>query len=757
MSAVLAHQLAPKTVGEWKVIVHAPELAAKDVTFFRGFPTTLGDWTFSDPFGPGTASVTFPGVTMLDRLGEGDLDWLVCGADVDIVWVPAAGEGDPQFSWEGYAVDLAWSTGEGLTVSLVGALHQLDNYLAKPEYPSRPITYEAAISRQFIDRPDLRCRQLKVEWPDWWPYQFNPHGYTHTYYIPTGVSAGENWTGLVTRQTGSWDATLTSYITTLLTSMYTYRGRWTIDLDPGRQPVLRHRDNENDADPLLVVVNPAMPGVKMDLNYDWSQTLNVAYGQGKTLQGVGYSGQEVSGDGQRTTYEPLAALRQVSPISDKNGWLQPHRMRKEVLLQMQDGLEVDQAQEVGRFHLDHFSDPGVTGTIELSVDPLIGGAYQPHATIKAGMRLQVLGLFGQQAGVLMHVTEVGHSPASGTTTLTVDSKHRDALTLAEVRLRGRDALSIQRSLIGGQYQSPIPDQLLPWNYAQGSGYIPSGPAWNAKRLFDGIPDSIEFPWTEWTTQRPPASKSYRSCYARIGPASTNADNNWATLPKRDNGQGVGGKYGFSIRMAQAGQIRLLQLAAYDIDGNVMAVPFHFSLYYSSGVNVQSMPALAQSDVDAMTAATDAQNAAIDAANAATTPPGTTPHVAHSPYRAGQHYPFFPAAWERYNSNGTQMNRPTTVESPGAGFVRGYGTGFVQAGYWPGASRLSDPPTGKLVDETVFDFDTNASDFNIDPLTTHQLSQYAGYIHGMIYCDAQGPDREVFFAGRMFRVEPGSSA
>lgn len=727
MSAPRAVQQPHAVVGSWRLIASPPGLEARDISFVRGVPSQLGDWEFADPFGPVQCSVTFPKVTIFDQLGAGELDWLAEGTDVDVVWVGAlpAGYPDGAFRWEGYMESFDFNE-SGLTVSMKGALQQFDNYLAKPEFTQRPIPYEYALQRQWADRPDLRVRQLQIEWPSWWTTTYAPVRGPLPYMVPTGVVPGDNWTGLVTRQTGAWEPCLTNYMQTLLASMYTTRGRWTLDLTPFRQPVLRHRDFKHEPDATTLVVDPAAPGVKVSLSTDFSQRLNVVYGQGRALTGEAYSGMQVSTDGLRTRYKPLAALRQVEPVSDKNGWLQPSRMRKEVLLQLQEGLEAQEAQRVAQDHLAHFAEPGLQGTITLTSDPLWGtsGTYLPRVLIKAGMTLQLQRALGRPEGVLLHVTGARTSLANGTVTLTVDSKYRDKLTADEVRLRGRDALSVTRMLIAGQYQPPLPDQLLPWNYTEGSGHVPSGPEYSSLPLFRGMPDEIGFPWTEWTTQRPPRSKSWKDCYIRIGPKSANADDNWARVSNRR-----GGQFGFPIKLSQAGSIRLIQIAAYDRNGNVMKVPFHFSIYQNSNVNVFSMPKIS-----------------------------TAAQATETKYAINQHYPFFDEAWETYRLDGTQRQTEEPVQVSSVGMVRAWGTKRAPAGYWPGSKATGDPPTGLLVDEATWDYQLNGFDkkSSIDPYTTRQTSPFAGFVYGMIYCDAQLTE-EVFFLGRIWRAEPGTTS
>ena len=709
-------------VGQWRVWARRPGYEPVDVTWVRGTPTTIGEMTWGDPYGPLSATLTFPSLTMWDALGRGELWWAAEMVDFDIVWdgpVPV-GYPYPSYRWEGYSMPIEFEG--GVQLELIGAVLQLDNYLGKPEYPTQPFPYEVAIRRCWRDKPDLRLKPLKIEWPSWWSKTYQPKAGELAPYIPTGVAKGQKWTGLVTRETGSWDPLLTSYIQTLLSSMYTDRGRWTLDLDPGRVPVLRHREFLYDNAAATIVIDPLQPGVKPSLREDWTQSANVYYGQAKSLSGEAYSGLQMTGDGRPASYRPLAALRQVHPVTDRNTWLQQHRMRKESMLQLQDGLAADEAFKVGANHLQHFAEPGLTGTIVISSDVrLANGSPMHRALIRAGMSMQLPGFRGVEDGVLLHVVSASFDPGSGATTVQVDSKYRDRLTMDEVRLRGRDALAIPRMLIGGRYQPALPDRLFPWNYAEGSGYIPSSPTHSARRLFEDMPAGIEFPWTAWTTQRPPRSASWKNSYIRIGPKSANADKNWAAAPNRG-----AGFYGFPIRMAQAGQVRLLQLGAYDRDGNVLAVPFHFSLYYQRDVNVQSMPKI---------------------------PAGKVP--ANSGYAVGQHHPFFSQAWETYNLNGSLVGTEVPVAVQSAGLIRGWGNSEMRGGHWPGNSAAGDPATGLLVDEEVWDFNLVGPTPHINQYAKGDVSPYAGYLYCMIYCDAQ-EDQEVFFLGRMYRVEPGSS-
>lgn len=718
--------------GFWKVFVYPrgdnATNAVVDVSFVRGAPTSVESLSTSDPFGPTTASVVFPAITLLDRAGSGDLWWLTPEVDIDICWFVGEGE-PPVYRWEGYMSIFEYSSndvGGSLTVTCRGAMYQLDNYLAKPSYVYQPIPYEVAISRQFDNKPDLRVAPVQVEWPAWWNTRFALADYSSKplYLRPEGVEDGANWSGLVTRTTGSFTPTLTEYIQGLLGNMYSAKGQFTLLMNEGRRPVLRHRDYLSAPLPDTLVVDLLNPGVTMGLQRDYTKQVNVVYAQGKALNGSTYSGMRTNADGTMVTYEPYAYRRSVHPL-ELNDWYDRNVMRKEVNLSFYEGMSELEAQQVSRSHLQRFADPGYFGSIDLTSDPLIYGSdpatpeFFPRYLIRAGMSILVRGLFGDRDGQLFHITEC--TVSNEATSLTIDSKFRDQLTVQEVRMNTRDALAPVRLLTVGQYRPNIPDMLFPWSYLDGSGFMPKG----SQTLFDGMPDNIPFPWSDWTRQRPPRDPQWSNMYIKIGPTDTNADNNWAN--KR---QTVRDFEPYSVRMSQAGEAQLIQVAAYDQYGNVLKVPFHVSLYKTNGVRYSSMPALGLED---------------------------EPNF--PPYKAGQHYPFFPKAWEQYAEDGTALNPETAAAAVTAQVIVGYGNYYEKAGFWPGSSAVEGAePTGLFVDESGFSWDLTDSTTGVNPMRPREINLQnpnAADLYIMIYCDAQ-LTQDVYFLGRIFRKEPGTA-
>jgi hypothetical protein len=715
--------------GHWSITAYPRGKAPRELTTFRGIPTKVESFSFADPFGAQEMALTFPASTVFDARGYGDLDWATKFTDVDMRWVGEVPEGYdatalvPGMSWEGYIVRFS-PTDAGLGVQLKGAGLQLDNYLAKPEFLARPLPYEWAIARCFLNKPALRLHPLRIIWPEWWTKTYVPPVKVNSSFIPAGVSEGEFWTGLLTRQTGSWNPSLTGYIAELLAAMYSERGRWTIDFDVNRQPVMFHRDFVVGPGPGVVTINPRDPGVKLTLTEDWEQSLTTVFIQGKSRAGVAYTGMQVSSDGQSTFYRPAAALRQVYPDLMDNDWFDHEVMPREVMLATQTGLSADDAALVARAHLSRFSEPGQQGTVTLKVDPTMDGAVIPRHLVRAGMDIHLPYVGGRPEGVVAHVSASSASMASEEVSLTIDTKARDALTVQEVMQRGRDSLQVSRMLVAGHWTNPISDLLMPWSYAEGSGFIPSNDSFNALPLFEGMPNEVQFPWDSWIAARPPKDPKWRSCYIGLGPTQANANSNWFT---QRNGEGV--DKGSPVKMGALGSIRLTQIAAYDANGHVLKVPFHVGFYAVGGVNVDSMPLIPVEQVSLF-----------------------------PPYAAGQHYPFVRDGFEKTNIDGTATNPKVPHPTDSVGMIRVYGNFYEKAGFWPGSYAEGDEATGLLVDETSWDWDTtgvSASYYDPLSLESNLTNVLAGQIYVMFYCDEQ-LDQEVFFLGRLFRLEPQGS-
>lgn len=710
--------------GFFQIHVTPPSGASRNVTFFRGMPTKINSMSSADPFGDATMSITFPAITGLDRPGSGDLDWMVPWADVD-VWAYDETGLNTGWSWEGFFVSESINE-DGLTISCKGALYQGDNNLATPRFLQRPMAYEHLIRDTFDPQlhPGLRTSPLLVEWPEGWNIRA-PHTATDVesdpewFLRPWGVTPGSRWTGLTTRSTGSWEPSVTGYVQTLLSVMYTADGgQWTITHRRGRTPVLHVRPQMVRPDETTFVVQYGAPGVTVNVSRDFSQSANVVYATGQDLAGTAFSGQQVTNDGLSTYYEPFAALPYVYPIGRSNSRYLPSIMRKETFLQIPQGIDQNAARDVAAAHLRRFADPGYVGTIELKIDPLLGDLPFPRELMKAGRSILVKGFRG--ADIMFHISQASINFDSSSVSLTVDSKFRDALTIHEVTARTRDALDPVRMLQTGKYSATVQDLIKPWSYSDGSGVIPSGGELDATDLFIQLmPTNEQFPWTNTTTKYPP--KDYPSYYIRVPKSTwTTPDGyhpGWSGLDRDGRTQ-----LAVPVRMSQSGSIRLTQIAAYDKDGNVLKIPFHVGIYVNSGTSPVDMPMVPA--------------------------PGWDGHP------AGYRSPFFPGAFEQIKPSGERQTDMVYLVAEGAGQVVAWGNYYEPAGYSPGLYSQGAAVTGLLIDEQSWSYtaSTAAGEIDIYSIENTANNPAAGLMYVLVYCEPQYED--VYFLGRLWRVEPG---
>jgi hypothetical protein len=745
VSSLTAVPVDQNPIGYFRIFATPPGGTTQEITIFRGAPITIDNAATADPFTDTTASLTCPQITVFDTPGTGDLDWLVPDCDIDIVW-ENYGSYDYKWRWEGFLASYDFNfdpSNSGFRIDLKGALFGLDDYLAIPKFPRRPIPYEILIKQAFsqLEHP-ARLKELKVSFPADWKtvvpeyksasfIKDHPE-FTIQSYIqslkPSGVTTGQKWSGLASRNTGSWEPVLSGFVQSLLSTMFDEgSSQWTIRNTGLRTPELYLRRPPKPDDGQILEITLGAPGVGFSGSRDFTQRANVIYGQGKDEAGITYSGMAVSPDGSNTYFEPyawspLTYPRTNNPSRDK------FAKAKETMIRFQDGLDEIAATRVAQAQLQRFTDPGIAGTITLNSDPRTAdGKPFPRMLIKAGRTFRIKNLLGINEGLLVHVTQATVNFADLSVSLTVDSKYRDVLTVDEVRARTRDALSPLRALQVGKFSNTINDLLYPWSYKEGSGMVPS----SSKDFFlDKLPKTASFPYEEFTRRYPP--RKYPNYYIKIGPTDkTNSTNNWCGVPRKSGSR----RLALPVRMSQAGAIRLSQIAAYDKDGNVLPVRFHVSLYKINGVGPDAMPKF-PSDFNF----------------------GGTPRKWLKPtgvavnYEQGQRNPFFENAWEKVTQSGVDVPSADYLTATNADVIVGWGNYFEPAGYSPGRFSRGADRTGLLEDTTTWEW--NNSDL-FDPQGVNLANvEEAGSLFIEIFCDEQG-DEPVFFQGRFFRVEPGT--
>lgn len=753
--------------GRWRILITPPGGSAVDVTFFRDVPTKLSSYSSADPFSDAVAVLEFPQMTAWDDPMSAEASWLVEDSDVDIWWIPAypvpdgwpTGNSDdatlysnpltgnvdlvaPAFvhvksgdTWvlktplerrgtkvfEGFIANLSIASNdqtESVTAQCQGALFQLDQYKAKPFYPPNPQTLESLIIAQFdkSQRPNLRTHQAFINWPGTWtkvaPAYTGDKDFFDTF--APNVKPGKRWTGYTTRQTGSWDNALTSFIQNLLavmlvkpnsgTGLGTSTGsQWTLRMlhegasSPSRRPMLTVRDTNRPADFSLWI---SQPGVTVSLERDATQKVDAIYGDGTDRAGTTWRNAVVAGDGSRTDYKPLAATPQAWPASSRqNPCFRRDKFVRETYMSFGTGFAQTDAVDASQMMLARDNDPGWSGSITLATDP---SESLSRWELTAGMVVKLKGFRGTGAnGVRFHIAQCQASPEDGTVTLTVDTRFRDLLTLQQALNRTLDPLTPAKLLQLGRNSVTIEDIQAPWSYSHGSGCIPK-PSVNFKAYTSS---TATFPFADMVQKYPP--RHYPHLYAHVDANNPDSKKRWTKVP---------------ILMSERGTIRRTELAAFDIDGNLLKIPFHMSLYYYKGISYAAMPHLPQ--------------------------PGHPNQLLYSP--------FIPNAFETIDpSTGQTWRDDAAGHKPAESFIIGWGNKEQPAGYSPGLKSAGTKPTGLLVDDSTWDFDCTQGHPNYPQLAAAgKVADQWITIYAMLYAEYT---RDVFFMGRLFRQEPGTSS
>lgn len=738
-----------------------------DVTTFRGAPTQLTSYSDADPFGDSTATFTFPSITPFDDFTAPDLaPWLCHYADVDLYWVPSVAlaaqyaampkaisaitnerdvvtptvlldgggsyVGDNRIKvWEGFVASLDF-TGDGtsasLDISCQGALFQLDRYLQKPFYPAQPWPLELLINDSFnkSKKPNLRTGALVTQFPVGWKL-VNPPYTTQTIYTPVGMP-GANWSGYTSRQTGSWDHALTGFVQDQLSVMITDTrsgvtegNQWTIAHQHqaanqrGRTPILQVRDRFRAPD---FTVRYGTPGVVIRLSSDSTQSENIIYGDGTSVDGTSWRGAVISADGSRTDYLPLAADADVYPVTTVYNkpidWLQnlaptgggqmvpigyttkvPSAFVSEAYTKFGTGFDQSDAMLSAAQTLRRDRNPGWSGTITLSVDP---SEMLPRWLIRSGMTVLLTSFAGSNdVGLPLHISATAKNPMDGTVELTVDSRYRDLLTVEEAQARTRDPLTPVKMLQVNRTSVVIEDIQAPWDYSAGSGYIPKA----STAFYASLPSVQFYPYVDWSERYPPLV--YPAYYVKCNANSPTSRGRWAgPIP---------------ILTSEKDTISRSEFRCLDIFGRPLKLPFHVSIY-DVNVTVDGMPHDG-TDYSAW------RNNAFTSVDPAT----------------GNPYPV-----------GTSNAPPATMRIAWGGRIDGV---FDRAGYSPSRETAGANPSGLLVDDGTWNYDNTSTHSNYAPtlLPGQKEPDSAITLYAMFYCEFTSP---VYFQGRLYRQNLGTN-
>lgn len=704
--------------GLYILYVKRPGRSRKNATFFRDVPVQINSLSYGDPFGDATAELTFPQITPYDDPYA--IWFLQEWTDVDVWWVPATevqmsaadtqvinpsnnrkelwlNYSEGESIWEGFTVSYEL-TENGANLQCQGALYQVDKYLAKPQYPDRPMANERLIRKEFNPkRQPLRTKPLDINWPEGWELVFE--GGKKTPYKPRGVAKGEKWTGYATRNTGSWDRALTGYTQELLSQMYTSEdsgvdpgNQWTISLQhqnpseniQGRQPILEIRDVNRPVDFELWY---GTPGVSVTLTHDAMSTINVIYGMGTGFDGTSWSNMDISTKSGLTSFLPIAYDDRLYPY-DESASKKRHKFPSETMVKFSDGIALDEGINAAKSLLMRERDPGFNGSINVKVDP----GTMPRHMIRAGMTVRLRGYAGFRDGIRLHIAEVTNNPDEGTVDMRVDTSYRDLLTLEEVQARVRDPLTPAKMLRVGMRSGMIEDTLAPWDFSAGSGCIPS----TNREFFIAKDEEVSYPWLEWVEKNPP--KSHDNYYIEVDASNDDPNERWVEVP---------------ILMSQAGSARLVQIICVDKNGNLLPAPFHVSFY-------------------------KVQNASL-------------------PRTDGNSSPFLPNHFQNMQANGAAFPEGSNF-TPSPHIIVGWGNADQKCGYTPNRSSDGADPTGMFMDESVWSWDmADGSNLVFSPYDDKRgrkanKKPQARTIFMKVYVEAP---KTAYIMGRIFRLVPGT--
>lgn len=573
-------QIITDTIGRFQIVV-----GGQDVSYFRDVPSMVGSWSADEPFGDATARLVFPQITPFERYGSSaDLTWLGQWREVEINLVRT--DGTVENLWEGMVASVEYELTEDsyrLTATCMGKLYQVDLYVRAPRFFEKDVKVVSFLKSQFSldSRPNLRCAGLVVR-------------------DPNGELDDES------KRSGGWERTLTGFIQDELALLVDHDtwDQWTIHKEYPATPVLEKKDRLNQH----WIVHCGAPGIELSLSRDFSQAPNTFYGEGTDEAGTSW---RHTMPGHVGFYRPLAiaynegvgeTFYEDTTVSDdyfssttqtefeqgdENPEFDPSAVRIETHTSYGGGVSPARAQDSARGTMRQFVDPGWSGQITLKSDPEEGSRFeiQPGQNILLrwfhlrpptdddSYDLQLTLTDGTEAywqyrtgvvwvwnattsasdhiGWMFHVASVEADWENQTVTLTVDTKFRDALSLAEVLERTHDGNLDPAHRLRVTRDSSIPeDRKQPWDYHSGSGYLPLGSM--------DVGDPIDFP----PSTNPDA-------FIHVDPyKNTPADK---TPPWKDHWTIV------PIEAATKATVMQTEITAYNSDGTVK--PIRFSLAF----------------------------------------------------------------------------------------------------------------------------------------------------------------------------------
>jgi len=141
------------------------------------------------------------------------------------------------------------------------------------------------------------------------------------------------------------------------------------------------------------------------------------------------------------------------------------------------------------------------------------------------MSVRVKNLLGSgEEGIVFHINEAVCNPEDGTVSCKIDTKFRDLLTFEEAVARNRDPLLPSRLLQINRRSVMIEDQLAPWDYGAGSGFLPrKSTGWFRDKAAGDL-----FPWPKQALKYQPGA--YPEYYVQVNANSSLRAERWTIVP-----------------------------------------------------------------------------------------------------------------------------------------------------------------------------------------------------------------------------------
>ncbi len=515
-----------------------------DVTFYRDTPTQVKGWTINEPFSDASAEIVFPQVSGFETLPS-FVTMPFTMPNVDLYLVRPDNSVKPL--WEGLAASYEVNE-KGLTLTCIGALYQLDFYRKAPSFRTETRDVQVVIAEEFTSRPAMRTgppnyilggglftrqrggwqpvltgyiQDLLTNAQDTygpqltlikepgripsmgrkdlttvhWAASFGAPGVecelrrdrtTETnVYFGEGISddnchwRNTKYPGLRVDTAPVWPGT---YICGSNNMGTNDRELWAAEAQRKGFPVTS--DGACSADNQVWIRQlQASRGISVDGivgPQTWAATFDTGT-NGGTLDGVYFSPIIIEPTVDPYVYNADGSIITTNPTFD------PTKPRIEQYAMYGQGVALTDAVQSAARQYDRDSVAGWSGTITLTADPADlrpgeGAGSRYEMRINENIRLDNF----QGGNLLLHIVQVRVDINAGSTTLTVDTKARDLLTLVQIQQNQKDTIDPAKRPRTYRNSRQVEDRIHVFDCEAGGGRVPyqglQAGLWNVNQI-----------------------------------------------------------------------------------------------------------------------------------------------------------------------------------------------------------------------------------------------------------------------------------